>query len=288
MNKNVRLTNTIRRAYEIIGRTTPIRADCGELCGAACCKDTVPGGDVPGGDVPGGDVPGGDDADEMRDGAGAGAGAGDVPDIAGAGVGAGVGDRQGGDAGADDATGISGAGDRQGDEVSGRRGGVDRAPDVVGEPSDGAGDVPGEDGVGAGVGASLDNAPDALGMLLFPGEADLLSQETGFRLYRIRYMGSRVWFLVCDGVCDRRKRPLACRIFPLAPFVNDAGAVNAQPDPRARRMCPLAGGEHLDPAFCRAVAKAFRHLAREPELMEFMRLMSEELTELRDFIKYIY
>jgi len=27
----------VREAYRILGASTPIRADCGELCGAACC-----------------------------------------------------------------------------------------------------------------------------------------------------------------------------------------------------------------------------------------------------------
>ena len=36
---NTRLEEAIIQAYEIIGRETPLKADCGQLCGAACCKD---------------------------------------------------------------------------------------------------------------------------------------------------------------------------------------------------------------------------------------------------------
>jgi hypothetical protein len=36
MNNN--LTELIYNAYAVIGRRTPIRADCGKLCGKACCK----------------------------------------------------------------------------------------------------------------------------------------------------------------------------------------------------------------------------------------------------------
>jgi hypothetical protein len=187
MPKNSRLEESILRAYEIIGRATPIKADCGLLCGAACCKDA----DSPARNA----VPSGADPDD--------------PDSS----------------------------------VS----------------------------------------YDPMGMILFPGEYGLMSHEPGYRLFRIFFMDIPVWFLVCEGICNRKKRPLACRIFPLAPHIGGDGGVYALPDPRAGRMCPLADGENLDPGFRRAVSKAFRHLSREPEILEYMRLLSADLDEMRKF-----
>ncbi|MDR3121774.1 MAG: hypothetical protein LBU58_10665 [Clostridiales bacterium] len=218
MSETERLGALIARAYQIIGRETPLPADCGKLCGAACCRD---GGDQTGTPDFGGGASGMDSDASGSDG--------DAPDF-------------GGDNGSNETPG-------------------------GGEPS-------GDD----------EAAPDALGMLLFPGEADALFGVEGFHISRIRYLDSRVWFLVCEGTCERRLRPLACRIFPLAPHVGGDGAVSALPDPRARRMCPLADGEFLQPRFRRAVGKALRALAQEPKMLEFMRLISAELDELRRFM----
>ena len=202
MPSGSRLEDYIKKAYEIIGSLTPIKADCGALCGAACCKDYP-------------------------------------------------------SATSDSAT-----------------------PDPVGR---GIPDAPPTD-----PDRTVSPAhPDSLGMLLFPGEIKLLSQEPGYRFFRIPYMGESAWFMVCEGVCDRRKRPLACRIFPLAPQIGDSGEIRALPDPRAGRMCPLAGGEFLNPAFRRAVEKALRHISQAPEIYDFMRLLSADLDEMRKFMRYI-
>lgn len=125
-------------------------------------------------------------------------------------------------------------------------------------------------------GAACCQGQDA-GMLLFPGEADLLSDIPDFRMYRIRYGGRRTWLLVCGDTCERARRPLACRIFPLAPYVGQDGAVTAVMDPRAQDMCPLYDGEPLDGEFVAAVEKAFVMLAKDPDMLEFLQRISREL-----------
>ena len=78
------------------------------------------------------------------------------------------------------------------------------------------------------------------GMGLFPGEEELLKDCADFEIKKSEgNFGESV--LVCRGECDRRKRPLACRIFPLFPLAleNENGTVIVPvPDPRAG-MCPL-------------------------------------------------
>ncbi|MCL2058447.1 MAG: hypothetical protein FWH01_05235 [Oscillospiraceae bacterium] len=243
MQDTARLEEIIKQAYAIIGKMTPLKADCGRLCGAACCKDLSAGGTE------------GTDAEAEAD--------------------------------AEVADGVA-------SETAGSV-----APDVTPGATDIV--VPNmPDGVASEtvVNVAL-NVPDATGMVLFPGEVGLVSGGAGFRLFRILYMGAPAWFLVCEGVCDRRKRPLACRIFPLAPHIKEveastiasnnaaanASSITARPDPRALRVCPLADSEHLDPAFRRAVTKAFRHLAQAGDIYEYMRMLSADLDDMRRFIK---
>jgi hypothetical protein len=68
-------------------------------------------------------------------------------------------------------------------------------------------------------------------MLLFPCEA---APPFG----RVLELDDRRLF-VCDGQCDRNHRPLACRLFPLLPYVTEAGRVKAMYDPSAFAVCPL-------------------------------------------------
>ena len=52
---------------------------------------------------------------------------------------------------------------------------------------------------------------DKTGMRLFPHEESALN---------IIETSSNVRLAVCNGTCDRNKRPLACRIFPFFPTVD--------------------------------------------------------------------
>jgi len=121
------------------------------------------------------------------------------------------------------------------------------------------------------------------GMLLYPGEAELLESEGGFRFYKVR-VGSegknRAWLCCCDGFCKRKTRPLACRVFPLIQHFQNGKAI-ALPDPRANSMCPLASGEFLSPRFWRSVERAFSYLAEDEEMRRFMELSAEEPDMLR-------
>ena len=115
---------------------------------------------------------------------------------------------------------------------------------------------------------------DRLGMLLFPGE-ERLYENTDFTLVQT---DSGILF-TCDGTCDRSMRPLACRMFPLVPTVDENGRVRAAYDPRGWRLCPLlieADRVALDRRFVRAVRKAGRVLMADPEQAAFLKAQSEE------------
>ena len=119
---------------------------------------------------------------------------------------------------------------------------------------------------------------DSEGMLLFPGEEVLLA-DAG---YTIRPADGG-YLLTCDGTCDRSKRPLSCRIFPLFPVLTEEGRVRAVYDPRGWRMCPLVrecAHVPLRRDFVRAVRRAGRLLAADPACAAFLRLQGEEIADL--------
>lgn len=75
------------------------------------------------------------------------------------------------------------------------------------------------------------------GMGLFPGEKELLESSTDFEINDSDgNFGEPV--VVCRGGCDRRKRPLACRIFPLFPLaVERENEIVIVPVPDRARVC---------------------------------------------------
>lgn len=120
------------------------------------------------------------------------------------------------------------------------------------------------------------------GMGLFPGEAELLNGCENAEIKPSQGNFGEPIF-VCDGTCDRRKRPLACRIFPLFPLaVEREGEIHIVPvpDPRAG-ICPLLGDiERIDKRFYRAVRRAGEYLLRDDGTREYLISLSRELTEI--------
>lgn len=116
------------------------------------------------------------------------------------------------------------------------------------------------------------------GMRLFPHEeSSLLVTETpdGGRL------------CVCDGTCERTMRPLACRIFPFFPTVDEKGRIYVEPDMRAARLCPLIENAEeivFDPRFFRALRRVGKILARDPECRAYLRAVTEEIDTFAAFL----
>ena len=135
---------------------------------------------------------------------------------------------------------------------------------------------------------------DTSGMYLFPGEKkvfDLLRPdweriETSEFQYEFGGEKKRIPILFCNGKCDRYQRPLACRIFPLTPYLED-GKLRVIIDPRAKAVCPLSDDsiemEDFDADFVKAVYKAFKILLSNKEFYAFMEVYSEYISEYFKF-----
>ena len=117
------------------------------------------------------------------------------------------------------------------------------------------------------------------GMLLFPGEEAFYRDKPGWEI-RQAEAGPLV---ICPGSCDRKERPLACRIFPLLPVLRE-GCVKVAADQRARAVCPLLrqGIRGMDPAFVSAVREAGKALAGDPRTRAFLEILTEEQDELKE------
>lgn len=123
---------------------------------------------------------------------------------------------------------------------------------------------------------------EATGMLLFPGEEALYEDcafarvvPTGFSLG-----GTPAQLLVCSGRCDRKNRPLACRLFPLFLKFREDQAPVLRMDARARAVCPLTdyGMKALDPAFRQAARRAYDLLLEDETCAAYLRALDEAFT----------
>ena len=133
-------------------------------------------------------------------------------------------------------------------------------------------------------GACCCKGSDNDGMGLFPGEAEMLKNEKGFKIKASDgNFGEPV--LVCEGECSRKSRPLACRIFPLFPLAvvteNEIKIIPV-PDPRAG-MCPLLGGpEKIGRRFYTAVRRAGKYLLRDERSREYLLSLSREIEDIAE------
>lgn len=114
-------------------------------------------------------------------------------------------------------------------------------------------------------GAACCEGDEDTGMYLFPFEECMYDgTEKWLEIYDSDFYFEEkpVKIAVCNGKCDRKKRPLSCRIFPL--FVYSNGELTA--DGRAKHVCPLdaakIGIEEYDREFTENVKKVFNILRK--------------------------
>ncbi|MBR0536254.1 MAG: hypothetical protein IIX14_07760 [Clostridia bacterium] len=118
------------------------------------------------------------------------------------------------------------------------------------------------------------------GMLLFPGEEKLIDSDICINTNQ-----DGVCVAVCDGSCNRHRRPLSCRIYPLFPVIENNGDteyIDVQFDPRA--SCPLCEGEiKLNRRFVKAVKRVGKYLLLNKETQKEYREICEEIKDINKF-----
>lgn len=135
-----------------------------------------------------------------------------------------------------------------------------------------------------------DEAGEDSGMYLFPGEEKLLQKAPFLDIIPVHFEfspGSPIFLATCKGQCDRNLRPLACRIFPLTPYLTGKDILVIRMDPRAIPICPLAEDlerNKLHPDFVNTVRKACRLLVTDPLIKDYITGLSRMFDEYNHFL----
>jgi len=120
------------------------------------------------------------------------------------------------------------------------------------------------------------------GMLLFPGEEKLIDKNI-----EIKEIENGDKIAVCNGSCDRNKRPLSCRIYPLFPMIiNNEGKEEIKTIIDLRADCPLKSGEfNFNKAFLRKVKRVGKYLLLNEETKAFYLSLCADMNEYLSLIK---
>lgn len=120
-----------------------------------------------------------------------------------------------------------------------------------------------------------------MGMLLFPGEEKLFEGDDDFPLKKD---GKARNLLFCFGRCERKKRPLACRMYPLFPYTyEEDGAVKQKViyDLRGINSCEIVRNHiKVRRKFVSCVRKAGKSLLRDRECADMLLEISREIDDI--------
>ena len=137
-----------------------------------------------------------------------------------------------------------------------------------------------------------DDEDDKMGMYLFPHEEEMLKDIDTFSFEDsdFEYDGKKCKIVYCKPFCERKFRPLSCRIFPLFPYITTSGDLKVIVDPRARGICPLYKLEitEFSSKFRRGVKHVGIELMKNLETCEFLfelsRLIDDEVESILKLI----
>ena len=128
---------------------------------------------------------------------------------------------------------------------------------------------------------NLSSLSEKTGMQLLPYEKAFLEINAENNYTYIKSGTTDV--LICDGNCNRKFRPFACRIFPYYASVTDT-KISLKKDPRAASVCPLLLSKvykRPNIFFLRNMKRAIRLLVSVPEIQQ-------DLVENSEFIDSLY
>lgn len=131
------------------------------------------------------------------------------------------------------------------------------------------------------------------GMILLPGEETRYQSDLDWaeiidldalpaQKTPQRYQGYGLHLLVCQGRCPRQERPLACRMFPLAPVLTHCGVVRLVLDTDGIEICPLVQAGNINAlsrSFVRKVRSAWQVLLQESAIRRWVEAESRRRVE---------
>ena len=145
------------------------------------------------------------------------------------------------------------------------------------------------------------NADYSMGLYLLPGEEKLFSGDEDWLSWgwtmaeEYEFPESwhgKVFYLQCTSapVCDRKKRPLQCRTFPLAPHLDEGGnLLLIYHSGYLPYECPLITERiSLNPSFIRATYTAWSHLIEDPLIYDMIEMDSSYREEDGEPIEVVY
>ena len=132
--------------------------------------------------------------------------------------------------------------------------------------------------------ACCDVSQPYLGMYLLPGEEQVHNQNDGWLQwteepvepdYHPASWDGTVWFVRCQGPehCNREKRPIQCRTFPLLPHLTDDNRLQLIfNDLELSYYCPLLGqSSKLQPDFIEETWHAWNTLIQDPLIYDYVK-----------------
>ena len=130
-------------------------------------------------------------------------------------------------------------------------------------------------------GKSCCEGDDETGMYLFPFEEVMFNgcEKYGITIEESDFYveGNAVSIALCKGICNRKYRPLSCRIFPL---IMHNGEIKL--DRRGFSVCPLVKYNDinaLDENFVLTVTKVYNILSKIKEIRPYIKETSDLIDE---------
>jgi hypothetical protein len=122
------------------------------------------------------------------------------------------------------------------------------------------------------------------GMILFPGEENLIDSNIKIK---ISQNGEKI--AICNGSCDRNKRPLSCRIYPFFPLIKEfKGRRRVKIIFDLRADCPLINDEYkYNKEFLRRLKRVGKTLLNNEETKRMYLDLCDEMNEQIELINIL-
>ncbi len=134
-----------------------------------------------------------------------------------------------------------------------------------------------------------------VGMYLIPGEECMLEGTEDWLTWKYHLAKDhdfppewkgQVQFVMCNAICPRDRRPIQCRTFPLAPYLDEDGVLDMKLDTLTGSLiCPLVRhpDKHaLRPEFVKRAKEAWQVLLKDPLVRADVFLQSRRMDEDAD------